>query len=501
VIRRLLLVIGLVSLAGPARADDVAAAARGVVRIVTIAVIDGQVVGFGHGSGFAIAPDRIVTNAHVVELAQRYPDNVVIGVVPSEGERSFQGRLVAVDPRSDLALVAFAGEALAPATLYTGPVAEGGQVTALGYPGNVDLATARSAADYIRPTSPVRSEGVFSARRSLGGTEVLLHTAAIARGNSGGPLLDPCGRVIGTNSAITRGEDGDGSFGFAIADTELARFLRGAGQAYRSVGTPCTPIEERLRADAEADARDIAAAAEARRDAAARAGTERATRMEAARAEAMRTRENVMAGAALLLVLGGLAVGGGGLLEARGRRRPALWVVGLGGTSMLAAVVLFVLRPSADVGAPVATAPSADRPVARLAPGPLTCTFDPARSRVTVSSTEDVAIEWGGEGCVGRTQYVEVDGRWTRLLVPERESTVSLLQFDPASGRYTAARYFLGAAAMGAARAARGTTPGACSTRPETLARLAERQAAIRALLPPVPNEKLAYACRRGGQR
>ena len=204
----------------PARADDIGATARGVVRVVTIAVVDGQVVGFGHGSGVAVAPNRVVTNAHVVDLAERYPDNVVVGVVPSEGDKSYQGRVIAYDARADLALIEFTGASLPPATLYTGPIGEGDAVVALGYPGNVDLATAKSAADYIRPTSPVRSEGVFSGRRNLTGTEVLLHTASIARGNSGGPLLDRCGRVIGINSAITRGEEGDSSFGFAIADTE-----------------------------------------------------------------------------------------------------------------------------------------------------------------------------------------------------------------------------------------------------------------------------------------
>ncbi|MDT9121174.1 hypothetical protein RSW84_27405, partial [Escherichia coli] len=78
-----LTVVGLLPAA--ARADDIAATARGVVRVVTIAMVDDQVAGFGHGSGFAVAPNRIVTNAHVVELAERYPDNVVVGVVPSEG--------------------------------------------------------------------------------------------------------------------------------------------------------------------------------------------------------------------------------------------------------------------------------------------------------------------------------------------------------------------------------------------------------------------------------
>jgi S1-C subfamily serine protease len=486
--RRLLLLLCVLLLAGPARADDIAATARGVVRIVTIAVIDGQVVGFGHGSGFAVAPDRIVTNAHVVELAQRYPDNVVIGVVPSEGDRSFQGRLLSVDARADLALVRFEGARLPPATLYTGPVGEGAPVVALGYPGNVDLATARSAADYIRPTSPVRSEAV------------LLHTAAIARGNSGGPLLDRCGRVIGANSAITRGEDGDGSFGFAIAQTELSAFLRTAEQPYASTGEPCTSIEERIRADAEADARVQAGAERTRLETASRRAAERAAQAEQARDAALTARENTIALAALLLVAGALTLGGAGMLEVRGRRRPAVWTAAGGGVAMVAAAIVFLLRPSAavvpsaDVGLP---AVAADTPA--LASGSLVCTFDPQRSRVTVSSTADVLLDWNARGCVGKTQYVEREGRWERVLVPEGEQTVSLLALDPATGRYTATRYFLGAGEMDAARTARGTTPGACTTAPATLERLAERQAALRALLPPLPNEKLSYSCRRGG--
>ncbi|MFX8926218.1 hypothetical protein ABTN20_20685, partial [Acinetobacter baumannii] len=72
--RRPLLILALIligSIATPTRADDISAAGRGVVRVVTIATAAGEVVGFGHGSGFAVGPNRIVTNAHVVELAAR----------------------------------------------------------------------------------------------------------------------------------------------------------------------------------------------------------------------------------------------------------------------------------------------------------------------------------------------------------------------------------------------------------------------------------------------
>ncbi|MBI0476796.1 serine protease [Sphingomonas sp. MA1305] len=500
---RLLAVVIVAALgAAPAAADDIGATARGVVRVVTIAVVDGQVVGFGHGSGVAIAPNRIVTNAHVTELAERYPDNVVVGVVPSEGDKSFQGRVVAYDAQRDLAMIEFAGTKLPPASLYTGPVNEGDPVIALGYPGNVDLATARSAADYIRPTSPVRSEGVASGLRSLTGVEVLLHTANIARGNSGGPLLDRCGRVIGINSAITRGEEGDSSFGFAIADTELAAFLREAKQPFQQVGTPCTSIEERLRQDSEAEARARADAVTSARDTAAQAAMSREEALAEARTAALTRRENVMALAGLMLVLGAMGIGGGGFLLLREQRRGAQRSAIAGGVVMAAAVAVFLLRPSAEVTLP---ATAAAVPVvasgANAALGKLTCRFVPERSRVTVSSTEDVTLNWGRSGCVnGRTQYLSAGDQWQRVLVPEGEQTVSVAHFDPATRTYSNTRYLLGAGAMQSVRSLRGDSAlKSCTTDPAKIEALSQADAAIRAALPPLPNEKLVYSCRKGG--
>lgn len=483
----------------PAAADDIGATARGVVRVVTIAVVDGQVVGFGHGSGVAIAPNRIVTNAHVMELAERYPDNVVIGVVPSEGDKSYQGRVVAYDAKRDLALIEFAGARLPTAALYTGPVSEGDPVVALGYPGNVDLATAQSAADYIRPTSPVRSEGVFSGRRSLTGIEVLLHTASIARGNSGGPLLDRCGRVIGINSAITRGEEGDGSFGFAIADTELSAFLREAKQPYASVGTACTSIEERLRDDSEADVRARADALTSQRDAATRTAMGREEALARAREAAQTRRENVIGFAGLLLVVGAMGVGAAGLFAVQGQRRRVRWAASLGGFVMIAAIVVFVLRPRSEPALP--PPPAAVSQIVPNAPlGKLTCVFQPDRSRVTVSPTSDVALQWGRSGCGGGVQYLPTGDRWERVVVPDGEQTVSVVAFDPLTRRYTDTRYMLGAQAMAQARKlqqGQGAAPR-CTVDPAAIERLAQQQAAIRTTLPPLPNEKLVYSCRTG---
>src|SRR5262249_23739605 len=72
----------------PARAEpaDIAAAARSVVRIVLISKdFFGQPSMVGHGSGVAIGPNLILTNAHVVQDAQNN-DSMRIGVVPPEGK-------------------------------------------------------------------------------------------------------------------------------------------------------------------------------------------------------------------------------------------------------------------------------------------------------------------------------------------------------------------------------------------------------------------------------
>lgn len=498
-VRWLFLLAVLLGVGTPAQADDITATGRGVVRIVTIAVVDKEVVGFGHGSGFAVAPNRVVTNAHVVDLAKRYPQNVVIGIVPSEGPKSYEGKVIAYDAARDLALIEFIGTPLPPVALYTGPVDEGNVVTALGYPGNVDVATARSATDYIRPLSPIRSEGVFSGRRAMSGVDVLLHTASIARGNSGGPLLDQCGRVLGVNSALTKGEDGDANFGFAIADSELAAFLGQAKQPYAAVGAPCTSIADRLKQDSDADAKATADAEAARRDATAKAAVTHEEALTKAREEAQRTRENFIAIAAVLLVFGALAIGGAGLLESRGKRREAIWASSAGALLMITAAVVFFTRPDGEVKLPPeAVPPQAPAVSSTAALGKMVCTIVPDRSRVVSSSTAEVELDWGGAGCMnGRTQYAENGSKWDRILVPTEEPTVSVLQFDPATRDYSTMRYFLSAAQMDAVRQIRSqVTLKACSPDEAARANLATQQAAIRAALPAYPNEKIVYSCK-----
>lgn len=492
-VRLLLLALALLVPAAPARADDISAAGRGVVRVVVIAFEDGEVADFGHGSGFAVAPDRIVTNAHVVAPAAQYPDQIVVGVVPSEGERAFRARVIGIDPARDLALLALEEGSVPPIALYVGPLADGAPVAALGYPGNVDLATARSMEDYINPAPPTRSTGNFSNVRAINGITTLLHTANIARGHSGGPLLDQCGRVLGVNTLITRNQEGDAPFGFAVANRELTTFLRGARQPFRTVAAECVGMAERLRDDEErAEAEERARQAEA----AAREGQAR----ERALALVAERRETRLAIAVLVLVLSLLAFGGGGILLVKDRQKPAIILGGAGLLLLIGAVIIFFTRPSLAGAEPDAAgeAATSDGAVPDRFVGRNVCELVPERSRVTETTDETVPLEWSESGCVnGRTQYARNGEAWTRILVPQAEQAVSVLEFRPASGEYVVTRYLLDGSAMARVRALRRDVGiKACTADPDARTILSDQLREIGAVLPELPNERLVYRCR-----
>jgi len=187
-------------------ADDIGAAARGVVRVIVAAqdYSDEENSSVTFGSGFAISPHHIVTNAHVVEAAQNTFLDSVVAVVPSEGTRALRGMVVAYDPARDLAIIDVGSKRLEPLAIYSGSADSGEHAAALGYPGNVDRATANSMYDLISPTAPVRSEGNISSQRSVDGIPALLHTAAMSRGNSGGPLVDDCESSASTPTRQSR---------------------------------------------------------------------------------------------------------------------------------------------------------------------------------------------------------------------------------------------------------------------------------------------------------
>ncbi len=529
--------LALIALTPPAAADpgDVDAAARGVVRVVLISDDGEEVRPISHGSGFAVSPTMIVTNAHVIREALQ-DDTLRIGIVPSEGagtagEGAF-ARAVAVSPRNDLALLEISGSGLRlpPLTIAGGVSGDMGEVSAVGYPMNVDVAQGLEIADIFNAQPPVKSRGFLSGQRPSRQFDTLLHTAPIARGNSGGPLLDSCGRVLGVNSFGADSDGSDAEFYFAVSLQELLPFLRSNNIEPRTNAMPCRSIDElnaaeRERFEAERD--------EARQRVEARDARLREDRL-AAQMQAMlaisEERDNAMA-LALLLLVG--AVGAGFLAYHLRKRRTAgdagtgdaitrnaqtltMVAAGIAGACAIAAVLVWITRPGfsdledrveailgGDVAGEGVTAASGDGTTGDAGPqgseagdGTLICTLVPERSRITGARTDDVEFDWGADGCVNaRTQYGVAAGEWSRVFVPNDEAAVSVNTYDPQTRTFRTDRYLLGRTAMDSARASRSAyKPPACGVS-DAARVLGEQQSAILSALPERPNERLVYSC------
>ena len=493
-----------------ARADpaDISAAGRSVVRVVIIENDGDRANLITHGTGFAVTSNLIVTNAHVVEQL-RGDDTLIAGVVPAEGRNGYPAKLVAYSPANDLALLRIeGGGTLTPITLFPGNPDDGAEVYAVGYPGNVDLAQGLSMGDLVKPQAPVKTRGYLSGGRSSRSFDTLLHTAPLGSGNSGGPLLDNCGRVLGVNSFGTISDNGtDSAFYFAISMRELSAFLRRASVEAHTSGLPCRSIADLDHAEAERAATDLT-----RQEAATKAKAESQERALAkafhdVEMELLNERDNGLALATLLLVAA-LGAGGWAMMQAS-QRRGRFERKHVAGTLvlLLAAVIVWALRPSLAsieqrarerLEQPAPNPNGSTKPAQTAAkPGQMICVLDPQRSRVTISDITDVPLNWTDEGCVnGKSQYGLAQDGWSRILVPNDEDAISRNTFDPATRIYTVERFLLGLDVMTKAREERAKLNApACGAGEEATRRFGENQQTIKALLPPEPNERMRYNC------
>ncbi len=485
---------------------DIDAAARGVVRVLIIGDDDGELFPVSHGTGFAVSGDMVVTNAHVVEDAIRDED-LQIGIIPSGGGEATYARLVARSSRNDLALLQLTGSLRLPRlALAGGPPPDSGEVTSVGYPMNVDRAQGLEIGDIFRSQPPVKSRGFISGARPSRQFDTILHTAPIARGNSGGPLLDSCGRVLGVNSFGADNEGGDAEFFFAVSMRELLPFLRANGVTPRVNEQPCISMAELNAAERERieQEQDAARADLAQRSEQTRLKRERA-QFEAEQSVMTEREDRVFLAFVLLLVAFALGQWAIALYNAEPRDEKRLRIVaGITIVIVLAALAAYLTRPGLDeidrrVAAAMQEGEDADDDTPAASSNgdlALQCTLLPERSRITSAEAQDLTFDWQSSGCVNeRTQYGFAGGTWSRVFVPNSEDAVSVNSFDPDRRIYRVERYLLPRSEMSAAREARARYTAPKCGAGDAASRLGDLQTEVLGQLPQQPNERLVYEC------
>lgn len=206
--RRLLFILFLINSAAsaededaaPPRAAELSKRARASLVSIEPAGRDGEIAGVG--TGFVIADGLIATNMHVIGEARplkvSLPDGAKLEVTAIE----------AWNREKDLAILRVGAQGLTPLSLGdSSALSQGDYVAAMGNPLGLRFSVV---------------EGVVSAVRELDGHQMIQIAMPVERGNSGGPLLDRAGKVVGIVSMKSTLTD---NLGFAVPVDELKALM------------------------------------------------------------------------------------------------------------------------------------------------------------------------------------------------------------------------------------------------------------------------------------
>jgi S1-C subfamily serine protease len=226
--------------------SDWARLEKSVVRLVVMDKTEPR----SSGTAFAVNRDgHYVTNHHVI--ADALGGGAVLAVESMDPLKVHPTQVIWHSEAHDLALIRIPGWQAPPLSLSNGDKLNKGQdVYTLGFPGAAD----RGVENF---TVVTLKKGIFSAAKQFALIEhgppiaMLEHDAALNSGNSGGPLLDACGRVVGVNEQKSLGSvmlkggnvavDGTEGILFSISTSVLMPLLQQQGIDFKRDDGSCSP--------------------------------------------------------------------------------------------------------------------------------------------------------------------------------------------------------------------------------------------------------------------
>lgn len=201
------------------RAAAVRSAGRSVVKVLGEAPACQRVL---EGSGFVVAPQRVMTNAHVLA-------GVTELVVVTQDDERLSGEVIYFDPEVDVAVIAVPDLRL-PVLSFSDAAKPGLPAAALGYPRNGPY---RAEPVRVRAERSLLGEDIYG-ERSVN-RDIVSVRGRIQPGNSGGPVVAEDGGVIGMVFAASLT---DPDTGYALTPEEVAPALRASGG-----GTSPDPVD------------------------------------------------------------------------------------------------------------------------------------------------------------------------------------------------------------------------------------------------------------------
>jgi S1-C subfamily serine protease len=193
-----------------ANSPAVAATQPSVVKIRAMAPSCQKVL---EGSGFVLSPDRVMTNAHVVAGA------TTVNVEASGNP--YDATVVSYDPIVDIAILSVPNLPVKPLAFADTQAPAGTGTIVMGYPGGGAF-----IATPARIRELIELEGPDIYRTATIRREVYTLRAAVDQGNSGGPLIDVNGRVLGVVFGV---DVDDNDTGFVLTAKEVAAQLAHVG--------------------------------------------------------------------------------------------------------------------------------------------------------------------------------------------------------------------------------------------------------------------------------